>query len=200
MIGAFVLVLGSLPCAAGEKHAALAPPADDFEAPTGPPAATPAAWFDFCRRYKGECDGGDLPPVKLTLGGEAWDTLRSINELVNAAIEPMSDSDHWNVEDRWDYPDDGKGDCEDYVLLKRKLLIGRGFPRQTLLVTVVYRPEDQEGHAVLLVKSDAGDLILDNRRDIILLWNDTGYTFLKRQSAENQNRWVSFGNSAPAPL
>ena len=60
----------------------------------------------------------------------------------------------WPVE-KWSYPDDGYGDCEDYVLLKRRLLAARGFPESTLLITVV-RDENNEGHAVLTVRTDRG--------------------------------------------
>jgi predicted transglutaminase-like cysteine proteinase len=43
----------------------------------------------------------------------------------------------------WSYPDDGYDDCEDYVLLKRRMLIQSGGPREALLVTVV-RHNNQE--------------------------------------------------------
>ena len=49
----------------------------------------------------------------------------------------MTDMDHWGMIDRWNYPDDGYGDCEDYVLQKRKMLIQAGWPREALLITVV---------------------------------------------------------------
>jgi len=200
MITVIFTVFGILPCAAGEtREARIEPPADELEAPAGPSTPAPLGWLDFCNRYSGECDDRDLPPVKLILTNATWSELRSTNDLVNSTIEPVSDLAHWNVDERWDYPTDGKGDCEDYVLMKRKLLIAHGFPRQALLIAVVYRPADHEGHAVLMVKTDSGDLVLDNRRDMILLWNDTGYQFLKRQSAENQNRWVRLGNPVSAP-
>ncbi|HXV30629.1 MAG TPA: transglutaminase-like cysteine peptidase, partial [Sinorhizobium sp.] len=46
------------------------------------------------------------------------------------------------------------------------------------------------GHAVLTVRTDRGDFILDNMRSKVLLWSETEYTFLKRQSSENAGRWV----------
>ncbi len=112
---------------------------------------------------------------------------------MNRAIEPITDMDHWGVAERWNYPTDGKGDCEDYVLEKRKRLIDAGWPRQALLVTVV-RDKKGDGHAVLLVRTDRGDFILDNQEAKVKIWTDTGYRFVKRQSAENPNRWVSLGN------
>jgi predicted transglutaminase-like cysteine proteinase len=183
-----------LPAAA--EQALLVP----TEVPAGPETVAPIGWTDFCQRYRSECDGSELPPANLVLTAERWKELRSTNDLVNEMIEPVSDFVHWGVAEHWDYPSDSRGDCEEYVLLKRKLLLERGYPRQALLVTVVYKPQDEEGHAVLMVKSSAGDLILDNRRDNILHWNNTGYEFMKRQSQENQNRWVRLGDPISVPV
>ena len=64
-------------------------------------------------------------------------------------------------------PTDGYGDCEDYVLLKRKMLIDAGWPREALLITVV-RDRKGEGHAVLTVKTDKGELVLDNQNENVV--------------------------------
>ena len=109
----------------------------------------------------------------------------------------MTDMDHWGVVEKWSYPDDGKGDCEDYVLLKRRMLMQAGWPREALLITVV-RDKKGDGHAVLTVKTDKGDFILDNQEEQVLLWSDTGYRFVKRQSQSNPNNWVSLGDPRPA--
>jgi predicted transglutaminase-like cysteine proteinase len=79
------------------------------------------------------------------------------------------------------------------VLEKRKRLMAAGFPRQSLLITVV-RDKKGDGHAVLMVRTDRGDFILDNVEEEVRLWTDTGYRFIKRQSQENPVRWVSLGN------
>jgi len=104
-----------------------------------------------------------------------------VSQWVNAHIKPVSDMEHWGVIDRWDYPSDGKGDCEDYALFKRKILIEEGFPRQALLMTVV-KDEHNEGHSVLTVKTSAGEFVLDNMNDEVKPWDRTGYRFVKRQS------------------
>jgi predicted transglutaminase-like cysteine proteinase len=104
--------------------------------------------------------------------------------------------DHWGVLERWSYPDDGKGDCEDYVLLKRRMLMQAGWPREALLITVV-RDKRGDGHAVLTVKTDKGDFILDNQEEQVLLWSETGYRFVKRQSQSNPNHWVALGDPRP---
>jgi predicted transglutaminase-like cysteine proteinase len=99
--------------------------------------------------------------------------------------------------ERWSYPDDGYGDCEDYVLLKQRMLVQSGWPREALLVTVV-RDEKGEGHAVLTVTTDQGDYVLDNQNEDILLWSETGYRFIKRQSQFSRNNWISLTGPQPA--
>jgi len=123
--------------------------------------------------------------------------LVRINKLVNETIKPLTDLEHWGVVEHWSYPDDGYGDCEDYVLLKRRMLIESGWPRQALLVTVV-RDKQVEGHAVLTVTTNKGDYILDNQNADILLWSKTGYRFVKRQSQSNPNVWVALTDLWPA--
>jgi predicted transglutaminase-like cysteine proteinase len=190
-----MVAFGVLRCAAGP----LPPSWGENSAPAGPDTTAPVGWIDFCARYQGECDDRDLPQTPVALTAQAWADLRSINDAVNRTIVAESDLAHWNVGEKWDYPWDGRGDCEDYVLLKRKLLIEDGYPRQALLITVVFRPADSEGHAVLMVRTDSGDLILDNRRSNILDWNNTGYGFIKRQSEENQDRWVLLASPTSEP-
>jgi predicted transglutaminase-like cysteine proteinase len=65
-----------------------------------------------------------------------------------------------------------------------------GIPLSHLLITVVRKP-DGEGHAVLTLRTDKGDLILDNLRDDMRVWHETGYRYLKRQSSEHSGRWVT---------
>jgi hypothetical protein len=74
--------------------------------------------------------------------------------------------------------------------MKRKLLIEGGWPKSALMMTVVI-DHNGGGHLILTVQTDQGDLILDNMRDDIVAWDRTGYRFVKRQSARNQNEWVS---------
>jgi predicted transglutaminase-like cysteine proteinase len=159
----------------------------------------PYGWIDFCRRYKGECDGGALAPADVHLTRESMKIIRQVNAWVNTNIKPMSDWEHWGVEDQWDYPTDGFGDCEDYQLLKRRLLMDEGFPRQALLMTIV-KDENNEGHALLTVKTDKGEFILDNLTNDVKLWDQTSYRFVKRQSQTDQNVWIDIGEPTTAPL
>ncbi len=151
-------------------------------------ANPPIGHYEFCRSYPDECRSktGDTGPAALS--EDAWRAILDINYTVNTSIEPLTDQEIYGVEERWAYPR-SVGDCEDYALLKRKLLIDRGFSPADLLMTVVLQPNG-EGHAVLTVRTDHGDFILDNMRNKVLLWSDTEYTYLKRQSADDPGRWV----------
>jgi len=163
----------------------------------GGTARAPIGWVEFCNENPKDCVASATQPRDVVLTSKAWKDLVSINRWVNNTIQPVTDLEHWGVVERWSYPDDGKGDCEDYVLLKRRMLIQAGWPREALLITVV-RDKKDEGHAVLTVKTDKGDFVLDNQAEEILHWIDTGYRFVKRQSQSNPNIWVELGDPRPA--
>ena len=152
----------------------------------------PIGWVQFCGDQPQECNVAALPVRSASLDDKRWKQLVRINRDVNDAIEPVSDLEHWGTLEKWSFPTDGKGDCEDYVLEKRKRLIDAGWPRQSVLITVV-RDKKGDGHAVLTVKTDRGDFILDNQETKVKAWTDTGYKFVKRQSEQHPNKWVSLG-------
>jgi predicted transglutaminase-like cysteine proteinase len=164
---------------------------------TGASTRAPIGWVEFCSEYAPECETKPLEPRDVLLTGRAWNDLIRVNKRVNETIRPITDLEHWGVVERWNYPDDGYGDCEDYVLLKRRLLMQAGWPRQALLITVV-RDKRGDGHAVLTVKTDKGEFILDNQNGEIVTWAETGYRFIKRQSQSDPNVWVSLGDPRPA--
>lgn len=164
---------------------------------TGATARAPIGWVQFCTDNPRECDVEPRSPSDAMLTAPKWRELVRINSLVNTAIKPMTDLDQYGEVEKWTYPESGYGDCEDYVLLKQRLLIDAGWPRQALLVTVV-RDLRGEGHAVLTVRTDRGEFILDNQNPEILLWSETSYRFVKRQAQTNPNVWVSLGDTRPA--
>jgi len=156
------------------------------------PARAPLGYVGFCVDHKADCAAHD-EPQRVILTTDALNVLKQVNITVNTKIAPVTDKDLYHRAEFWTYPVD-RGDCEDYVLLKRKLLIAQGWPVSALLITVV-RDTHGDGHAVLTVATDEGDLVLDNQRDDIRLWDDTGYSFVKRQSQADPNAWVMVGPS-----
>jgi len=151
--------------------------------------APPIGWIQFCQTYKGVCDTKPMSPVDVVLDDKARKELKQINDWVNHTIKPETDMDHYGMIQWWRYPDDGAGACHSYALLKRRLLMQAGWPRQALLMTIVHEA-DGEGHAVLTVETDRGEFILDNLTDDILLWSKTPYHYYKRQSQVDPNSWV----------
>ena len=152
------------------------------------PTLPPIGYVAFCARGEEECHTqGKVEKLQLT--GEKWDQIVQVNTYVNNTIRPATDMEVYGVVEYWGYPIDA-GDCEDFALLKKRYLAGLGINPDELLMTVLL-DEKGEGHAVLTVTTDQGDLILDNRRNEILRWDHTGYKFLKRQSQQDPQKWVS---------
>ncbi|KAA0700016.1 transglutaminase [Neorhizobium sp. P12A] len=157
----------------------------------GDVTSQPIGHYDFCQRYSNECGPTrELMPVSMT--PETWTLISQVNLYVNKTITPATDQDIYGVEEYWAYPVTA-GDCEDFALLKRRMLIQRGIPTSDLLMTVVRKP-DGEGHAVLTLRTAQGDYILDNLSDDIKLWYQTPYSYIKRQASYNAGRWVTIEN------
>jgi predicted transglutaminase-like cysteine proteinase len=167
------------------------PPITDAIQSVGQAGPTPA-WIQFCKQMPDECSVDASEATTLRLSDDIWSAIVDVNERVNSKIIAVTDQDHWGVLDRWDYPSDGLGDCEDIQLLKRKLLVEAGIPRRVLRMTVVI-DEQGEGHAVLMVHTDHGDFILDNKRDTVLAWRQTGYLYVKREGDDGA-AWVWLGD------
>jgi predicted transglutaminase-like cysteine proteinase len=149
----------------------------------------PVGFVKFCARNPAECRDMELGTRRVPMSGERWRIVHQLNSYVNGKISPVSDADLYGEDEYWTFPAEA-GDCEDYVLLKKRYLEELGFARSALLITVVL-DERNEGHAVLTLRTDEGDFVLDNRRNEIRRWSDLDYVFLKRQSERHPREWVS---------
>ena len=174
-----------------QSFASLSPIA--VPAPVGGEARPLGAWTEFCRRTPAECAQSASEPAVISLTPRIWTMITSVNRTVNGSIRAVTDEEHWGVADRWDIPTDGAGDCEDFQLLKRKLLAEQGLPRRAMRMTVVI-DEKGEGHAVLMIRTTRGDLVLDNKTNAVQPWFETGYVFVKRESQDRLG-WVSLGGA-----
>jgi predicted transglutaminase-like cysteine proteinase len=81
-----------------------------------------AAWSVLCEQAPNECAFAAEPKVVASTP-ENLELIRAVNSYVNRTIAPVTDPEYRGVADRWEYPTEGMGDCEDYQLLKRKLLV-----------------------------------------------------------------------------
>ncbi len=149
----------------------------------------PVGHVRFCRIFPEDCRPQNQTKERFALSPDRWNELVAVNSLVNRIVEPTPDEELYGEIERWTYPEN-KGDCEDYVLLKRRMLIQRGWPASNLLITVV-TDENGDGHAVMTARTASGDFILDNKNSKVKAWNKVPYRFYKRQSYRDPRRWVS---------
>ncbi|MBB4066415.1 putative transglutaminase-like cysteine proteinase [Gellertiella hungarica] len=186
--------LGALLAVAATASAATPSPNAMVAMITGSVTSQPIGHYEFCRTNPSECHAikSSLAAPRITEAG--WKVVRDINLAVNREITPVTDQELFGRDEVWAYPVNA-GDCEDFVLAKRKILMQKGFPESSLLITVVRKP-DGEGHAVLTLRTASGDFVLDNLEDEVKPWYRTPYTYLKRQATFDSGRWVSIENGA----
>lgn len=152
-------------------------------------ALPPYGFVRFCETHPVECRPGEFNEARFNASGARFVELDEVNRRINKIVEAASDLEIYGETERWTIPTT-KGDCEDYALLKRKILIGMGWPISSLLMTVV-RDEKGEGHAILTVRTAQGDYVLDNKNDDVRPWNKVPYAYVMRQSYINPRIWVS---------
>lgn len=142
----------------------------------------PFAYIRFCVDNPDDC----RPSAPTTV---SWDKptralIASANRRVNHSIRAVNEAgDRWTAGRK-------SGDCEDFALTKRRDLLALGIPGSALRMAVALTPSG-EGHAVLVVSTNDGDVVLDNRFDRILAWHKTDLSWLKIASADNPKIWRS---------
>ena len=153
--------------------------------PTGAPAIPPAGFLGFCAKHLPECLSRGQEPIVVELTAERSQALEAVQATVNASITPRIDPTHV-----WDYSTDGTGDCNKYALTKRRELLAQGFPRGAVMLATA-TTERGEGHLVVVVRTDHGDLVLDNRVPHVVDWSVLPYRWVSVQSQQSPVRWVS---------
>jgi predicted transglutaminase-like cysteine proteinase len=138
----------------------------------------PVGFQIFCLTNPAHCHGGGGSQVRLTQA--VLDTLKSINNRVNRSIAPRGDRrDEWAI-------NVSSGDCEDYALTKRAALIRAGLPAGALRIAAA-TTRSGVGHAVLVVRTDQGDLVLDNLTGTIKPSNQTGLRWVAMTNADGRS-------------
>lgn len=149
------------------------------------PIAAPRGFASICGRYDWACVGGSRGSVPED---DILDLARSVNRSVNTGFRQISDGQQYGVQEVWALPTGRGGDCEDFVLLKKLALIKKGVPASRLLIATVL-DRHRSPHAVLILRTTSGDLVLDNLRSQIKPWRDTGYSFLRVQNPDQPSNW-----------
>ena len=161
------------------------------------PVQPPYGYVRFCESKPDECSAVGGEERRFHPSPARLSELDEINRKINRAIQPATDEEIYGMSEHWTLPG-RRGDCEDYALLKRKILMQNGWPASALLLTVV-RDEKGDGHAVLTARTAHGDFLLDNKVDDVKLWNTSGYTYVMRQSFLNPRVWVSLDPEQTSP-
>lgn len=151
----------------------------------------PFAHVMFCQSNPQECTArrSRWSRLDVVLNEARYKTLRAVNTKVNQQIAPVNDNPQVAGGDVWSL-NPKSGDCEDYAITKRHALVAQGWPVRALRLAVAYTAFG-EGHAVLVVRTNQGDLVLDNRNSAIRLWNKTGLKLIKIEAAGNPAKWMS---------
>lgn len=149
--------------------------------------SAPSGANGLCSAYPWACAQGTST---ASVGAAQMEMVVKINRAANSRIRPISDLEQYHVAEKWTMPSSRGGDCEDYALYKKSKLIEAGISPDRLLLAAVL---DRQGnsHAVLVLRTDAADLVLDNLRGAIKRWDETGYTFLRMQDPRNPQVWVA---------
>jgi predicted transglutaminase-like cysteine proteinase len=139
---------------------------------------------DFCNRHPQECAINLNEPDRVQFTRRLYMQLSAVTRHFNRTLRERSDRELYGIEDHWAFPTKGYGDCEDYQLAKRRALRTRGIPHRAMRIAIVYDSR-QRGHAVLVIRTTAGDLVLDNHNSHVLTPGQTGHNFLLIESSHD---------------
>lgn len=136
----------------------------------------------------GIAEGDTIDATDNTPRTGQWLTMAAIvNEQINRAIAYRSDRAIWGRDEAWLLPlsEEGiaYGDCEDYALEKRAALISAGVPAERLAMATAWSRSTGE-HAVLVLRADDADYVLDNTTSAILRVDQTPYNWRSLQTGD----------------
>lgn len=172
----------------------VAPASANSTMEVGRLTSQPIGHYEFCKANPEECSIRTAAPRPEKLTDPMWRKIVAVNTAINNRVRPVSDLELYGVDEFWTYPVNGAGDCEEYVLAKQLELRNAGLSMSNLLITVL-RQRNGEGHAVLTVRTNKGDFVLDNLSEKVVEWHNTDYTYLKIQSSRDSGKWVSITNA-----
>lgn len=160
--------------------------ADSTFIPGDKASPPPSGAQNLCVQYVWACAPSQTASMS---SGQELKLVKQINRHVNSRTRSVSDQSQYKTREYWALPTSRGGDCEDFALLKKHELIRAGMDPSKLLIATVL-DKRRNAHAVLVYRSDQGDLVLDNLTDRIKPWNTTRYMFLRMQNPQQPNGWL----------
>ena len=160
--------------------------------PEGRRVSAPFAQVVFCDKTPGEC-AVSTKPVAVGYSLTTVAQLVIVNRQVNHFITPRPDPnlDTWSL-----FPE--AGDCEDYALTKRHILVSQGWPASALRLAI--GATDEKGHLVLVARTTEGDFVLDNRSDAVMPWASFYMQWMSVSSSTDPHVWYEVPPSGYTPL
>lgn len=150
--------------------------------------AAPEPYREFCEKNDPACVLTGPSIVEWSM--DLHELLRETNERVNGSVKFVPDMENSGVEEVWDFPRQGMGDCEDFALEKRRQLAGAGLPSASMTCAIAFHQVRLFPHAVLMVETTAGTFVLDNLHDDVLCWDALPYFYTRRERPDGQ--WTRF--------
>lgn len=160
-------------------------------------AATPIGYLQYCLANRDDCKRRDAH--KVVENAQNIAIINSVQTSVNRMVRPVSDDRNFSKKDFWTVVKNGRGDCEDYSLTKRQLLIKAGFAPSSLLLATALN-QHGEPHVVLVVRTEKQDYVLDNLYENVQEWQYMPYKWLAIQDAHNPLHWKKTDNMQIAQL
>jgi predicted transglutaminase-like cysteine proteinase len=155
----------------------------------GGPRAPLLGHVEMCAENAEECSARSDVAHAVIWDSHTKQLSKDINQTVNLMIHPKSDEEQFGKADKWNPFPEKYGDCEDYVIQKRRMLIAEGIPASSMMIALV-KTKDGEGHAVLVLRTTDGDKVFDNLTDEIKSPRETGHKFIAVTDPQNNDRWL----------
>jgi predicted transglutaminase-like cysteine proteinase len=156
-------------------------------------------WSQMMSRHRTQASGGQgniwtsaIDRFRsMTLG----DAITAVNQFVNRATY-VNDQQHWQRGDYWETPIELLtlgGDCEDFAIAKYLMLRELGVPATSMRILMLRGTDGDEDHAVLLVETASGAVILDNQRNQTYRYGNNTANHLAF-AFNDQAMWLAFGH------
>ncbi|TGV26328.1 transglutaminase-like cysteine peptidase [Mesorhizobium sp. M4B.F.Ca.ET.143.01.1.1] len=147
--------------------------------------AWPKGFRILCQDHPEQCQ---IRTVAKPVNYLQWEsTLEDVNRAVNRSIKYRLDvEDHFDDGPEW-------GDCDDFALTKRNILLKRGFDPSNVLFIYAHLHGESEGndHNVLAIRTDHGLKIMDNMTDEIYGFDRMMVDWAYMEGIENPKAWLS---------
>jgi predicted transglutaminase-like cysteine proteinase len=166
--------------------AAPQPPGATSYCSAQPAASAQAFWNAFCE--------ADSRPVIVALTPERWHDLQVIQYKVDASLTYASAVS-------WD-PLAPIGDCKTFAARTALTLLDHGWPAGALRIATAFvndgSRQQGEYHAVLLVDTDRGTIVLDNLHHAPTPWQDLRYIWMTAEVPAGHGTWSLLPNGTAA--